>query len=131
VKEDLIAIPFNINISVGFKIDDKLSIIVERDGQAERKGVRRGWKLLNAGGFVISTEDDLAGALGALMLSEDTTQVKFTFDRSSSTAAAAPAKTLKSAPSSAFMQDLSREDKICEGKKRLTQRLASEALKEI
>jgi hypothetical protein len=34
--------------------------------QAEKGGVLKGWKLLNAGGFDISSEDDLIGALGAL-----------------------------------------------------------------
>lgn len=56
-------------------------------------------------------------------MSEDPSKIDFTFNRKVSE--------VKESQPSAFMQDLSREDKIVQGKERLTKRLESETLKEI
>jgi hypothetical protein len=70
-------------------------------------------------------------------MSDDPSKISFTFNRgdvssSSSTASSSEARPKQaSSQASSFMQDLSREDKIVQGKDRLARRLEAESLKEI
>jgi hypothetical protein len=67
-------------------------------------------------------------------MSDDPSKISFTFNRGdvSSTASSPEARPkLASSQASSFMQDLSREDKIVQGKDRLARRLEAESLKEI